>query len=116
MLSANIAIIIEILLDIIMFNIIYSTLNSGVGYWKNVLIYTCGMIIKQIVGTGIIFYYPTAIFVFGNIFLVRFIIFFIIGLALIYLLEELIYISRTRFIIISMFIQFAIISLLNLFI
>ncbi len=117
MLSANIAIvIIEILLDIIMFNIIYSTLNSGVGYLKNVFIYTCGMIIKQIVGTGIIFYYPTAIFVFGNIFLVRFIIFFIIGLALIYLLEELIYISRTRFIIISMFIQFAIISLLNLFI
>ena len=117
MLSANIAIvIIEILLDIIMFNIIYSTLNSGVGYLKNVFIYTGGMIIKQILGTGIIFYYPLAIFIFWNIFLVEFAVFFVIGLVLIYILEELIYISRIRFIIISMFIQFAIISLLTLII
>ncbi len=117
MLSVNVAIIlIEILLDIIMFNILYSTINSDKGYIKNVLIYAGSMMIKIIVGTGIIFYYPLAIFVFWYIFLAGFAIFFIIGLVLIYLLYKYSYVEKLTFIITGMLMQFGIISLLNLFI
>ena len=115
MLSANVAIIIiQILLDIIMFNILHSTINSEIGYLKNVFIYVGSMLIKILVGTGIIFCIPIAIGIIWYAFLIGSIVFFIIGLLLIYLLTKLSYVGKPTFILTGMLMQIGLMSILNL--
>lgn len=115
---AIIQILIGILLDAIIFYILYSKINSGNSYIKNVLIYTIGMEIKLIIATGTIVK-PVMVILLGRFFLIALAIHFVIGLALIFILDRLCsssYIDKMTFIIISMLMQIGIISLLSLFI
>ena len=90
-------IFVGIFIDAIIFNIIYSSLNSGIKYLANVLIYTIGMEIKLALTTG---------FISLSMFLLTFGTYFIIGLVLIFILSKISeYISRFSFIILSIFIQ-----------
>lgn len=115
---AIIQILIRILFDIIIFYILYSKINSCNKYLKNVVIYTLGMGLKVIVSTGIIVK-PILLVLLWKYLLVTFIIYFVFGLALIFILDRLCSnscIDRLTFIVISVLMQLGIISLLNLFI
>lgn len=89
--------LLSIFIDAIIFNIIYSSLNSGIKYLANVLIYTIGMEIKLALTTG---------FISLTMFLLTFGTYFIIGLVLIFILSKISeYTSRISFIILSILIQ-----------
>ncbi len=99
-LASNIAssLIIDILLDVAIFNIIYSTMNSGVRYLRNVLIYTICFEVKQVLMTGIASF---------GAFLVSFGIYFVIGLIVIGILSKIAeYFPRISFIATSIVLQF----------
>ena len=104
----------EILLNAIIFYILYSTMNSGYGYLKNVLIYTVCMEIKiMIIRRTMAF--PFLLSIFSTYFLLSFVIYFIIGFGLIYLLDKLYdLLDKKLFIIMGILIQFGITSFLNL--
>lgn len=106
--------LVEILLDAIIFNILYSTMNYGYGYLKNVLIYAVCMEIKiMIIRRTMAF--PFLLSIFSTYFLLSFIFYFIIGFGLIYLLDKLYdLLDKKLFIIIGILIQFGITSFLNL--
>ena len=114
MLSIVINTIAEILLNAIIFYILYSTMNSGYGYFKNVLIYAVCMEIKiMIIRRTMIF--PFLLPAFSNYFLLSFISYFIIGFGLMYLLDKLYdLLDKKLFIIMGILIQFGITSFLNL--
>ena len=80
-LSGNILnIVIGILIEILMFNIIYSAMDADVDYLKKVLVYAIGMEIEQMILTR---YMSPAIFIltFGG--------YFIVGLLVIFILNKL---------------------------
>lgn len=116
MLNVNtvISILVAILFDAIIFNIIYSAMNSGYEYVKNALIYAIGMSIKLVIITRVSL---VVIFSYWIIFLLPFAAYFVVGLALMYILNKLYdhLVDRITFTIISILIQIGITSLLNLF-
>ena len=109
-LSGNILnIVIGILIEILMFNIIYSAMDADVDYLKKVLVYAIGMEIEQMILTR---YMSPAIFIltFGG--------YFIVGLLVIFILNKLYdrfeYYGRGFFTVISIGIQFGVSLLINL--
>lgn len=102
-------ILIGILIEVLIFNIIYSAMDGDVKYLGNVLIYTIGMEIEQMILTR---YMSPAIFIltFGG--------YFIVGLLVIFILNKLYdrfeYYGRGFFTVISIGIQFGVSLLINL--
>lgn len=89
--------IVSLAIDAIIFNIIYSTINSGVSYLKNVIIYTICLQLRLIIVTGVASF---------GLFLMAFGIYFVIGLALIWLLSKISeYMSRISFMVIGIVLQ-----------
>ena len=72
-------ILISLLIDIAIFNIIYSTINSGINYSKNVILYAICMEIKLIIMTGIASF---------SMFLLTIGLYLVTGLILIWLLHK----------------------------
>ena len=101
-------IIIGILIEILMFNIIYSAIEADVDYLQKVLIYAIGMEIEQMI---LIRYVSPAIFIltFGG--------YFIVGLLVIFILNKLydrfdVY-GRGIFTVISIGVQLGVSLLIN---
>ena len=106
--SATLSILASILIDAIIFNVLYSTLNYGASYLVNVLIYTLCMEFKLIITSGIISFF---------MFLMTFGVYFVLGLILVYILSRISdNFSRIPFIIISIVIQAGVVMLSYLFI
>ena len=105
--SSIISILVGILLDAIIFNILYSTINKDCGNLINALIYAVG-----------IFYivYPMLWLPAGSYFLAMVVAYFVIGLALMKLLNKLYdhLVDRVTFTITCILMQIGITSLLNL--
>lgn len=108
MLSINIGIntLIGILIDIVIFYFIYSTMDRGVKYLENVLIYAVLTEVKLMIVTG----YISLI-----MFLLLFGGYFVIGLIMIFILNKLYnHFERIPFIVISIIVQFGVSLLLGL--
>ena len=116
--SSIISILVGILLDAIIFNILYSTINKDCGNLINALIYAVGMAVKQMIATRGIFYivYPMLWLPAGSYFLAMVVSYFVIGLALTQLLNKLYdhLVDRVTFTITCILMQIGITSLLNL--
>lgn len=71
--------LINILIDIAIFNIIYSIIHSGTGYLKTVIIYAVCLDIKQLLMQGMLSF---------SLFIYTFVLFFIVALILIGILNK----------------------------
>ena len=103
--NLGINILIEILIDIVIFYFIYSAMDRDVRYLENVLIYAVCMEIKLMIVTG---YISIIMFflLFGG--------YFVIGLIMIFILSKLYnHFDRIPFIVISILVQFGVSLLLN---
>ena len=78
-----VGIILDILINIVIFYVIYSAINKDVDYFKNVLIYAVGMEIEMFIVMLILGYISILmlIMVFGA--------YFILGLIVVFILEKL---------------------------
>ena len=106
-----VSVIIGIFLDAIIFNILYSTMNKDYGNLINALIYAVGMSIKLLIITRVKL---TFILSFGTFFLVPVAIYFVIGLALMQILNKLYdhLIDRVTFTIASILMQIGMTTIL----
>ena len=90
-------ILVSAVIDFAIFNIIYSTINSGVKYLKNVIIYVIGMELKLIIMTGIASF---------GMFLLSLGIYLVVGLILIWILQKIYdYFPRISFVVVSIVLQ-----------
>lgn len=97
------SILLGLAIEIAIFNILYSTINSGVRYSRNVIIYVICMELKLMIMTGIDSF---------AMFLVSLGIYLVIGLALVWILHKIYdYFPRVAFIAVSMILH-AIIGLI----
>ena len=100
------SILLGIAIDIAIFNIIYSTINSGVKYIKNVIIYVICLEIRLIIMTGIASF---------GMFLISLGLYLVVGLVLIWILYKISnYFPRASFIATSIILQSAISWLIGL--
>lgn len=98
--------LIGILIDILIFNIIYSAMDGGVRYLENVLIYTICMEIEVMIVTRILSF-MMCLMLFG--------VYFILGLIVIFILNKLYNrycLNRVSFVAMSIVVQFGV-SLLS---
>ena len=97
--------ILGIVIEALLFNIIYSAMDADVEYLKKVLIYTIGMEIEQMILTK---------FISPLMFILTFGGYFILGLLVIWILDK-IYkrFGRAQFVIASIAVQFGVSLLVN---
>lgn len=94
------SIILGIAIDIAIFNIIYSTINSGVRYSRNVIVYVLCMELKLAIMTGIESF---------SMFLISLGLYAVVGLILVWILYKISnYFPRSSFIATSIIIQLAV--------
>ncbi len=97
--------IIEILLDIVIFCIIYSAMDKNIGFLKNVLIYAVGMEVVLFIGMLLLGYVSLLVM------LLTFGAFFVIGLIVIFIVDKLnnrYLMERVPFVIIALIIDIVI--------
>ena len=100
------SIILGIVIEIAIFNILYSTINSGVKYSRNVIIYVICIEIKLIIMTGIASF---------AMFLVSLGIYLVMGLILVWILHKIYdYFPRAAFIVVSMILHAVVAWLIGL--
>lgn len=71
--------LVNILIDTIIFSLLYATINWGVSYWKNVIFYTICCEIKFAIALGGLNF---------SWFFIAFGLYFIIGLGVVWVLEK----------------------------
>ncbi len=106
--NSVINLVVSLAIDAVIINIIYSTINSGVSYLKNVIIYMVCLQVRLMLLTGIVSI---------EMFLLAAGIYFVIGLIVIWILSKMAeYFARISFIVIGIIVQSLVAWLLGLII